>query len=434
MANQGIFCNTPWYEAHIYWDGSMGICCQEEHKLYQETDSQFNIRNMSLKEWFNSEPVRQFRLKMLDNHRNSACYRCYIEEDHGGNSRRFKSNMKSVIFTGTAFQTSWTQSPGHRHFVYSMNNDGATETYPIDLHIDLGNYCNLACKMCNAKTSSTIASQHVRWGIKDSAKYLGTDWTRDLETWTRFKQELLDLPGLNNIHLMGGETLLTDRFLDLVNTVDQAGRHEICFSFVTNGTVWKPELMSVLSKFRRVGIEVSVETMTDHNAYVRQGTDQQLLLQNLEKYQFWAAENNQTVTLRPAVGLLTAGYYDTLLNYALEHKLVVKGLLCYTPDFLDMRILPDHIKDLYISRYQRFLSDYNAEDYNASDPNKFKHIVAQQAHVVIQRLRSSRPNNSELLLEKMVHHCQRWDKVYGLDAKILYPELREYFYRYSHAI
>jgi len=434
MANQGTFCNTPWYEAHIYWDGSMGICCQENHKLYQETDSRFNIRNMSLKEWFNSEPARQFRLKMLDDHRNSACYRCYIEEDHDGNSRRFKSNMKSVIFTRTAFQTSWTQSPGHRHFVYSMNNDGATETYPIDLHIDLGNYCNLACKMCHPKASSTIASQHVRWGIKDSAKYLGTDWTRDLKTWTRFKQELLDLPGLNNIHLMGGETLLTDRFLDLVNTVDQAGRHEICFSFVTNGTVWKPELMSVLSKFRRVGIEVSVETMTDHNAYVRQGTEQRLLLQNLEKYQFWAAENNQTVTLRPTIGLLTAGYYYTLLNYALEHKLVVKALLCCTPDFLDMQILPDHIKDLYISRYQRFLSDYDAGDYNASDPNKFKHVVAQQAHMVIQRLRSSRPNNSELLLEKMVHHCQRWDQVYGLDAKILYPELREYFYRYNHAI
>lgn len=32
MANQKIFCSTPWTKLHIYWDGSYGVCCQEYTK------------------------------------------------------------------------------------------------------------------------------------------------------------------------------------------------------------------------------------------------------------------------------------------------------------------------------------------------------------------------------------------------------------------
>ena len=41
-----------------------------------------------------------------------------------------------------------------------------------------------------------------------------------------------------------------------------------------------------LKKFNRVGIEVSIETLTEHNTYQRQGTDTSVVLENLEKYFF----------------------------------------------------------------------------------------------------------------------------------------------------
>ena len=106
MANQKVFCNTPWYEAHIYWDGSLGICCQESRKLH--TDNQkFNIKNISLADWFNSEPVSQFRKSILGDTPTDICSRCYHEEDIGGTSRRHRANQKSVIFTRTAFHSSY---------------------------------------------------------------------------------------------------------------------------------------------------------------------------------------------------------------------------------------------------------------------------------------------------------------------------------------
>ena len=438
ISNKNIFCNTPWYELHIYWDGSLGICCQEDHKLYDESNEQYNISTMTILDWFNSEPVRRFRTNILGNQRLTECRRCYTEEDHGGNSRRLKSNQKSVIFTRTAFDQSFPQSPGYKHFVKSHSHQGKTDTVPIDMHIDLGNFCNLACKMCNPRASSTIASQQVRWGIESSRQYLGTDWTRDETVWKNFKKQLLDLPGLNNIHFMGGETLLTDRLENLVDTMIEHQRFDLCFSFVTNGTVFRPELLDKLSRFRRVGIEVSIETVDEHNAYQRQGTDTELVLKNIDQYLKHCDGSSITVALRPAPSLLSIGYYVGLLNYAIDRRLIVKSNLCYNPRFLSAEILPDCVKAQYRQSYQILLNQLQdiatKSDYNASDPHNYLHAVKEQALMCLDVLTTVSPADSDQQLEAMVRHCERWDRVYGYDARKLYPEFQEILERYGYDI
>ena len=434
--NKNVFCNTPWYELHIYQDGSLGICCQESHKLYNETDIQYNIATMSISEWFNSEPVRKFRTNILGDRRLTECTRCYLEEDHDGNSRRLKGNQKSIIFTRTAFDASVKQSPGYQHFLNSAENNGLTITHPVDLHIDLGNYCNLACKMCNEKASSTIASQNVKWGIISSKKYLGTDWTRDEVVWNNFKNQLLEIPNLNNIHFMGGETLLTSRFEDFVDTMIEHKRFELCFSFVTNGTTFRPDLVDKLSKFKRVGFEISIETIDDHNAYQRQGTDTQLVLKNISRYLEKCNGTSITIAIRPAPSLLSIGYYIGLLQYALDNKFIVKSNIVHGPRQLSAEILPDSVKQIYKIKYQEFLSQFNDvivdTDYNASDPNNYKLAIKEQAMLCLSILETPAPLDSKDQLEKMVRHCEKWDKVYGYNAKELYPEFAEILDRYDY--
>jgi pyruvate-formate lyase-activating enzyme len=436
--NKNIFCNTPWYELHIYWDGGLGICCQEEHRLYQQLNQDYNIARMTIVEWFNSEPVKKFRTDILQNKRLSLCKSCYVEEDLGGNSRRIRSNQKSVIFTRAAFDESFLQSPGYPSFAHSQQHSGETDTHPIDLHVDLGNYCNLACKMCNAQASSTIASQEVRWGIDASRQYLGSNWTQDDGVWNSFKQQLLAIPRLNNIHFMGGETLLTDRLEDLVDTFLEHRRQDVCMSFVTNGTVFSANLLNKLRQFRRVGIEISIETVTDHNAYQRQGTDTDQVLSNIEKYLTHCNGTSITLALRPVPSVLSIGYYDTLLRYALKKQLIVKSSLCYDPAFLDPKILPAEIKQQYLEKYQQLLADLDQisvpEDYNASDPNNYQSVIKEQAQMCVSILQSPTRTDSEHQLELMVRHCERWDRVYGLDARILYPEFQTILDRHGYSI
>lgn len=432
--NKDIFCNAPWYELQIYWDGSLGFCCQEDHQLYsEEVKEKYNIANMSIRDWYNSKPMQTARLMMFKDTRNSVCRRCYNEEDHSDTSRRHRSNQKSVIFTRTNFKESYEQSPGVDNFEQTRTNNGSYNNLPLELHVDLGNYCNLSCKMCNPKASSNIAAQHVKWEIKGADKFIGTDWTRDQALWDRVLDELANIPNFKNIHFMGGETLITRRFEDFIDYMIDCKRFDLNFSFVTNGTTFNASLLDKLKKFQRVGIEVSIETVTEHNAYQRQGTDTQQVLANIQRYLTYCDGSNITLTVRPAISLLTIGNYHTLLRYCHRHQLIVKALLVSTPKFLDVKVLPNAVRQSYSKQYYQLMEDLNLSavdagiDYNESDPNQIDRIIKNQIDQCITLLNSPRLPLADQLLDELVPFCRRWDNVHGYSAVELYPELAQEF-------
>jgi len=438
MPDKNIFCNAPWYELQIYWDGSLGFCCQESHKLYSdELGNHYNVSNMTIREWFDSEPMRRARLAMFGSASNSICQRCYHEQEFNGTSRRHKCNQKSVIFTKTNFAKSYDQSPGYPKFESSRAEQGKYLGMPIDLHIDLGNYCNLACKMCNPKASSAIAAQEVKWGNLGAHQYVGTDWTRDDVVWNRVLDELAGIDDLNNVHFMGGETLITKRFEDFVDHMIARGRTDLNFSFVTNGTTFNKSLLDKLKLFNRVGIEVSVETVTDHNSYQRQGTDTELVLKNIQKYLKHCNGTTITLTARPAISALTIGNYHSLLQYCLEHKIMVKSLWVTRPTFLNPQILPKSVRNQYVDNYKNLVQEYDLKgnhsvDYNESDPNQLPRIILSQIDQCLNMLQQDQLPNSDQHLKEMVAWCQKWDNVYGYNARELYPELTEILDQYGY--
>lgn len=435
MPDQSVFCSSPWYELHIYWDGSLGFCCQASQKLYpDESSEKYNINTMSIADWYNSEPMRQIRMTLLGNTRTAICNRCYVAEAASGSSRRQQTNIKNVIFVNENFEESFQQSPAYRKFEHSANNNGDHVQLPIDLHIDLGNYCNLACKMCWAEASSKIAAQEVKWGNTESSKYVGTDWTKDDAVWNRALTEIAAIPRLNNIHFMGGETLLTKRFEEFIDFMIDQQRFDLNFSFVTNGTVFNKSLLEKLLKFNRIGIEVSIETVTKHNMYQRQGTDTDLVLSNIEKYLSYCDNDQLTVTARPAISLLTIGNYATLLKYCLDKKLVVKALLVNSPRYFSVVVLPDAVKQEYIKRLITFQKEHKLDeiddtgvDINYSDPHQYKKIIKKQVDMCLNILSTAAPDDAEQQLKLMVDTCRRWDLIYRYDARELYPELSEVF-------
>jgi hypothetical protein len=437
--NQRIFCHAPWYELQIYWDGSLGFCCQEDHKIYPlDQSSIYNVSRMSIREWFDSEPMRQARMSMFGHSENSICRKCYNEEAHGSTSRRHKCNQKSVIFTRTAFHDSYQQSPGHGKFEYSRSHNGAYDGMPIDLHIDLGNYCNLACKMCRPQASSVIASQYVKWGIPGAADYVGTDWTRDLVVWQRVLAELASIKNLKNVHFMGGETLITRKFEEFVDYMLSQGRLDLCFSFVTNATTFNQSLLDKLQRFQRVGVEVSCETLDQRNSYQRQGTDQQTVQENIQRYMAYCNGTDRTLTIRSAISALTIGSYHGLLEFCFRNKILIKSLIVTRPHYLDVRILPRAIRDDYLRLFQDLkqslgLGEIDTHlDYNESDPNQNAAVIKNQIDLCESLLTATSPDHSEKLLEEMVSWCRRWDEIYGYDAMTIYPEFREIFSRHGY--
>ena len=443
MPNRSIFCNSPWYELHIYWDGSLGFCCQASHKMYDDSKlHEFNIKNMSISEWYNSQPMKEARLLMFNNAANTFCSMCYHEEKVSGTSRRHRSNIKSAIFVKENFVDSYSQSPGFEKFEHSRTNNGNYQDLPIDLHIDLGNYCNLACKMCWAGASSKIAAQEVKWGINESKKFTLSDWTRDEAVWNRFLKEVSQLSKLKNVHFMGGETLISPRFEEFVDYMIEHEKFDLNFSFVTNGTIFNENLIKKLLQFQRVGIEVSIETLTDHNAYIRQGTDNRQVLENINRYADYCNNSAITLTLRPAVSLLSIGNYDTLLRYALKYNYIVKTLFVTDPEFLNVVNLPDGVKKTYIEKFNNLKNELGLEStsqpmsasktFNESNPIHIKNIINSQIDACLNMLSMPEPNDIDHQLHQLVKHCQKWDRVYDYNARDLYSELTDIFDKYEY--
>jgi hypothetical protein len=107
---------------------------------------------------------------------------------------------------------------------------------------------------------------------------------------------------------------------------------------------------------------------------------------------------------------------------------MIKSLLVNTPEYLDIKVLPQSVKQQYLRHYKEIvdnLADIDIEgDFNESDATNYKKSVKQQA-TQVSNILASIITNSKYLIPELVARCKQWDTVYKFDAKTLYPELAE---------
>jgi hypothetical protein len=103
---------------------------------------------------------------------------------------------------------------------------------------------------------------------------------------------------------------------------------------------------------------------------------------------------------------------------------------------LDANILPQNTKDQYIKKYQTLLNQLcnisELDDYNASDPHNHAVIVKEHVQMCMNVLSTATPDHAPQLYKELVVHCQRWDQIYGYDARKLYPELSMIWDQYGY--
>ena len=183
MANSKIFCGVPWYELNINNDGSFDLCgCQNDKIRGTAVGQVWNIKKIPILEYWNSTRMRESRLVKLGDVPDPMCRMCQRKDEIGYNSTRQKENSKSVIFS-EAFERSFLQSPNYHRFKYSKDNQGYTQTTPHSLHINLGDACNFACRMCHPIASSKLQHEFkiLKWIEKDSD-------TRYFERLSKYKR------------------------------------------------------------------------------------------------------------------------------------------------------------------------------------------------------------------------------------------------------
>lgn len=327
------FCLLPWTGASVHPDGTVVPCC------FAEPGPGFGSAADLGAAW-NAPALKALRLDLLNGRRAPACSLCWEREDAGLPSLR----------TATRGRNAGGDLPG----VGLTAADGSAPAGPLSLELRFSNLCNLKCRWCGPHFSSA-------W--HEDAKAM--DWPELGPALRKAPAGLLSqvealLPRLSHIELLGGEPLLMDEHLELLDLLLARGRTDISLGCSTNFTTLRhrgrsiPELWS---RFRRVSLRLSLDAAGARGEYLRSGLRWDEVAARRAELRAGAPQAH--VQLFATVGALNLLSLPELLEQWLRlpaaqgDRLVISALT--RPEPYSVRVLPPALKAEGRARLEAFL-------------------------------------------------------------------------------
>jgi len=320
-------------------------------------------------------------------------------EEHGKVSGR----QRQLLKIGTdiqQFDKSILSSNWLNVFRHSQHNLGVTDQWPQDWQVDLGNYCNSACVFCNPFSSSRIATEFQSLGL--ISKLPPRSWCDDPGLLDRFLEVISQTPRIRYLHFIGGETLITPGFSEILQKlIDSKLNKQVTIGFTTNLTVWRDDIVDLLQQFQVVNLGMSIESLTSLNDYVRYGSNINQVITILHQWLEVAEKNSWLVQLRITPTILTIAHLSELHEFAWQNNIAIESCnFLQNPNFMKPSVLPMSMRNEIASEFQNWISDkvtkLSDSVINTRDPNQARSQVVQDAVSYINYLQNE-PDNSSLL-------------------------------------
>ena len=258
---------------------------------------------------FVSKKFDDIRSSMNNGEELSGCSKCYQEEAAGLQSLRTRKNKL-------------------------FNNSTSVELSSIELAFS--RKCNLRCLMCSSEESTKWEELVVQnEGIQKLTRY-------------KIQPPLLDninlLDGVDfslikQIKIVGGEPFIEEKFLDFLEKCES---FDIDIEISTNATFFPKKYISILGKFKRVDIALSIDGIGKVNDYIRRPSQ----WDNVEhvSLQWLAASKNMPnlhVRVFSTVSIYNVLSINDLIYWCNTNDLFHKVTLLQRPDYLNIANLPD---------------------------------------------------------------------------------------------
>jgi hypothetical protein len=389
MSFDKSFCPSPWFHMRINNSGTYSYCRWAAGSA-SIVDPVTNIKQQSPLDYFNGG-MTEIRRSLLQGESPDSCRECHLQEEHGKVSGRLRQLLKVGIMTD-CFEPSLASSPYRPAFDYSAGNNGKTECTPVDWQIDLGNYCNSACVMCYPEASSTIATEYKKLGLITQVP--PNSWCNDPVLLEKFITDLVRSPNIKYLHFIGGETLITPGFKQILSAlVDCCLAKDITVGFTTNLTVWDDSVVELLSKFATVNLGLSIEALDPVNDYVRYPSKLTTTRTLLDRWVALGKELHWLIQLRITPTCLTVGKLHTVYEYAYVNHLAVESCnFIERPEFLRISVLPKEYRQQAIDSLTHWIGDKVAateQVVNTRDPSLAHSQVIQDATSYINYLENA---------------------------------------------
>ena len=313
-SNKSNFCIRPFNSVVVSTDGSLRPCC----KIKKDEN---NIKNISIKEYWNSKYFLQLRKKFLNNEKPKECENCWNEEKNNLESHRLKSNHEyKAIFKNNYIKN-----------LKLIEKDNLC--YPEDIEISITNTCNLKCQMCSGRESSKLLIENNDLNFEN---YNQKDYNFNKKNY--YKIEEIIKQDFKLLNLRGGEPLINKIILNLIQKlVDTKKAKNITLHITTNGTTCSDEILRLMDHFKNVRIMFSIESIGKFNDYMRYPSNWQDIEKNILKFQ---KLKNVYVYINTVIQNLNLLYIEPLINFAYLNNIFLNFSKLSKPQYLEFDNLP----------------------------------------------------------------------------------------------
>lgn len=355
MDSKSTLCPEPFMQVMVGPDGTYKLCCIAINS--RGADSIGHIRQHTTSQHFASDRLNEIRKQMQAGDRSSLkrlCGLCYRSEDTGSSSRRTR------LF-------SWP------------NYSGFNPDYPrlVTLQFELGNICNLKCRMCEPHYSNRIAKEFRALG------WLGNEYDfdedgiiRGFEPTAEFLADLRRLvPQLRYLRFTGGEPFINPKHKLILSAIEDLDLSHLNVLYITNGQ-YQPQY-TAWPRFKSVHIKVSIDDLGPRGEYIRRGSSTARTISTLRHYR---DQRSMILTTNSVIQAFNALSITDLIDY-LSSEIGIENvgldILLY-PHHLSVEVLPREIRRLACDKIQNWLAV-------RSPPGKIRGILES----VVQRMIST---------------------------------------------
>jgi hypothetical protein len=281
---KNIFCPMPFLALDISAPGNASYCCESQVQLPRSVPIQ-------PQSFFESPVFQKDRELMRMGAIPLGCAGCFKSEQKGLQSKR---QMEIARFESGFY--GWS------------SKDLCQSSELLFFSYRIGNQCNLSCFMCSSESSHIIALED--WFNKkgNSPGPEPTPVLNVIDFDTRFDY-------LKWLYVGGGEPLISPHFKMLLEYLIKHNRLDIVISFNTNLSVMPEDILSLLSSFRAVKFNVSLDGFEDSLEYIRYPLKWKTFEKNLKKLE---ALTHFKVGLHFTVSALNLSSLPSLLSFLVE--------------------------------------------------------------------------------------------------------------------
>lgn len=174
------------------------------------------------------------------------------------------------------------------------------------------------------------------------------------------------VPNTVYIDYYGAEPLLINKnFEVLQHAVDQGAAHNMDLHFSTNGTIWTDEIQNLLSNFREVRFDISIDDIGSRCGYIRYPSTWGQVEKYIEKFLIVREQlTNFKLSICITINNLNVYYLDEIFDYFMSIDLPVNFNMLHLPWHLNIKTLPQAVKEVVAQKLEHYAMSSQISDWH----------------------------------------------------------------------